>query len=174
MLDSNPGYAMTVNSLQYMTGSSIRSKKSLHSENSDVEFLTTELLADKNPIENLSCCVFRKQSFLQIYNDFFTTPRADWLLGLLLSRVGQVVKFNEVLTTHRLHEHGIWSGKSDKEKIDLMVQLLDTYDALFAYQYHSIFKKRKNRIKQKAIARKIGLSDSFLYFLKKVRNKLLK
>ncbi|MCE2788860.1 MAG: glycosyltransferase [Saprospiraceae bacterium] len=173
LLESDSTLSMTVNELRYKKGKDFWENKSLFPENSTTIKLTTELLADKNPIVNLSCCVFRKQSFIQVYDDFYSTPGADWLLGLLLSRIGQVVKFNEVLTTYRVHEHGIWSGKSEQGKIDRTIQLIDTYDALFQYKYHTIFETRKNRIRQTAIARNIGITDSFLHFLKKIRYKLL-
>ncbi len=115
-----------------------------------VENITTAMLARKNHIGNLSACVIRRSAFVKLNSDLHELGFADWMLGMVMGEQGSLVKLGEPMSVYRVHDFGLWSGRSKTENFQKMINhIIDKYDNYLGYRYHDEFMDHKRRLEAK-------------------------
>jgi glycosyltransferase involved in cell wall biosynthesis len=145
--DNMPECVISFNRFQVLkerTGSMHLSDWNIEQE---FELITTPMMALKNRIGNLSACFFRRSAILKLANGFFDMGAADWLYGMALAEIGLLVRLKEPMSVYRVHQNGLWSGRSHKENMIRLVEYtIPRFDQYFEYRYHQEFEEHKNRI----------------------------
>lgn len=94
-----------------------------------------------NRLGNLSGCCFRGKFIRALPNRLFEISFADWLLGMIMAEYGDIAVLKESTSTYRIHLSGQWSGFSDEQKQERMLNSAKIYNAYFDNKYRKYFKK---------------------------------
>lgn len=133
-LDSNPDYAICFHRVSKVDSDG----KSLETNLKIVEDTTDIMDLAKGNFIHTPSVVFRND--FKIPNWFSNTTLADWTL-YLISIGGRKIKFlNEVMACYRIHNNGIWSMKSDRDKRK------GTIETIHVMLRSSFFEKKVERI----------------------------
>jgi glycosyltransferase involved in cell wall biosynthesis len=103
---------------------------------------TTDTIRD-NKLGNLSACVFRKSGVDLLKPDLFDLSIADWMLGIVLSQYGFIAILKEMTSVYRIHNLGVWSNTTKKEKKVQILKSIDVYNKYLEYRYNKDFTRLK-------------------------------
>lgn len=68
-------------------------------------------------IGNFSGCFYRAAAALAVPEAYYEAEHgADWLFNLFIAKHGSIGFIRELLSVYRIHERGVWSGKSRYER----------------------------------------------------------
>lgn len=66
---------------------------------------------------NFSCCVYRASAVRLVPDEYYSqVGAADWLFHLFVLNKGRGFFLKEILSVYRLHDRGLWSALSTREK----------------------------------------------------------
>lgn len=103
-------------------------------------------LAYSNVIGNFSTSIYRRSAIRNLPADFYTIPGYDWITNICISRMGYIGCLADVMSTYRIHDKGLWSGKKTKEKNKEIIEGIDIYDKYTNYEFHESFQEHKSRL----------------------------
>jgi len=130
----------------------------------DFEYITSSQLAMGNRIGNLSACVFRKTAIEKLPSDLFEMGAADWLMGLAIGEFGLLGKLKEPMSVYRVHNKGLWSGKSQRDKNKKMIGRIDELNEYFEFR----FDKEFSYLKRMKVLMKYNVPKSLASYLAKI------
>ncbi len=108
-------------------------------------FNTKDLILD-NFIGNFSCCMYRSDIVKKLPEGLYEFFTVDWMFNIVCSEYGKIGFLNEPMSTYRVHDSGLWSGKENKSKFPQLIQLIDIYNEFLSFRYDFEFKKYQKRI----------------------------
>lgn len=110
------------------------------------KYVTGHDLAYDNLIGNFSTCVYRKECLAALPKEIYDMRCYDWLLNILMSRMGPIVCLMQVMSVYRIHEKGVWSGQDRLEQLQDLVALIDNYNEYTEYEFTEGFTAHKERL----------------------------
>lgn len=125
-------------------------------------------IAYDNLIGNYSTCVYRRDVIQQLPEEMYLWNGVDWITNLMVSRYGKIGCLRDVMNIYRIHSRGIWSSKSEEQKLQELINIIDDYDEKLEYIYHKEFIAHKERLEKQLIYTKT-LGYRLKSFLRKVK-----
>jgi glycosyltransferase involved in cell wall biosynthesis len=108
--------------------------------------ITTADLVDENIIGNFSCCMYRSKTIKNLPKDIYDVFTVDWMFNMACGEQGPIGFLPEPMSVYRKHSQGAWTGKAELDQINILLSLLDTYDALLNHKYKDHFLKLKENL----------------------------
>jgi len=89
---------------------------------------------------------FRNGIVTELPGEFYDAVSGDWLLYVLLSQRGQVHFIPEKMGVRRVHQGGVWSGKSTAEQYLFRIRSIEAVDSLVRGKYQDIVEAEVERL----------------------------
>lgn len=115
-----------------------------------------EQIEQGNQLGNLSACVFRTSCIKNLPRELFDLSIADWMLGVMLSQQGFLAILEEPTSVYRTNLQSQWASKTKDEKMQIMLDRANEYDAFQKGKYHEYWQTFKSNLQ---FERKIPLKD---------------
>jgi glycosyltransferase involved in cell wall biosynthesis len=148
-LDKNPDCVLSIN--RKIIKNEINGQERDESWPYDTESIDidTEMIIMYNHIGNFSCCVFRKSALDRIDPSMYVGGCADWMHGIVLSEMGNIIKMKTITTVYRMHSKGLWGGKSGTDQIrQLIHHTIPKMDAFLEYRQAHHFRQKTLSLEQ--------------------------
>jgi len=145
-LSKNDHFSMVFSSIILLFEDKNMAQFNFYRLKKDQTQLTTEELIENNHIGNFSCCMYKSKIVKVLPNSLFNLYTVDWMFNIACSEKGKVGYLHEYQSVYRIHELGVWSGKSNIENLENLLESIDEYNAYYDYRYNESFLKHKNRI----------------------------
>lgn len=97
-----------------------------------------ELIFD-NLVGNFSTCMYRKTALDALPKGLFEIKSYDWIVNICIARHSLIGFIELPMSVYRIHSAGVWSKKTDIEKLSEQLHILPAYDALTEYIFHQDF-----------------------------------
>ncbi len=110
-------------------------------------WLDARAMVIDNPVGNLSACMYRRAALDALPGKLFTLESYDWIINICVARTSLVGFLNEPMSVYRRHDDGVWTQKSDMEKLTRQLELIPEYDALTNGQFHTEFEILARRLR---------------------------
>lgn len=135
-LRGNPQYPFSFNA--FLRYSEEEARWSMYQDQSDypLDFLPAQKLAENNLIGNIGCSFFRAKELAQVPSGLFELFCGDWMLHLVVARGRDIGFIHEPLSVYRINANGIWTGKEDKKKKEILTGAIHDFDRLTQGEYH--------------------------------------
>ena len=114
--------------------------------NDDFQYIMVTDLVKDNFIGNFSTCVYRTDVIKKIDDSLYDLTVYDWMLNIVVAQQGLIGYIPDVMSVYRLHSAGTWTQKSQNEKIQDTINLMEVYDKYLEYKYTAEFSEHKNRL----------------------------
>ena len=111
-------------------------------------FTTQDIIKD-NFIGNFSSCVYRSSIIKKFPKELFDIYIVDWMFNIYCSLFGKLGFINTIFSVYRKHNKATWNKLEGKEQIQMLLNLIDTYDEFLNYKYSKQFKKKKRDLQNK-------------------------
>lgn len=105
----------------------------------NIQYINIEQQIMGNHIGNHSSVCYRTKILQQIPDSFYCKSFDDALVGIWFAQYGFIAKLMEYTTVYRKFSKGLWTGLSEEEKQNLILQRLKINDNLFNRKYHHFF-----------------------------------
>lgn len=163
LLDANPEFSFSFNTkrLYYQEKKYFESMDLFPKENEVIRFNVHQLIRH-NVVMNVSSCVFRQFLMKKTKYFVFNFDPTDRFWGVFMSQFGDGICINEEMTVYRINPNGIWSGKSEKEKLRSQLKYSFFLDGYFNFQYQNDFSVYRLVIQIQSL-RKSFMILSFLF-----------
>lgn len=125
----------------YMDGSRSDYVRSWLKTNSPKSEYHVEDIVTNNFIPS-SGCMFRKDTFNGVPDEFYSVPSLDWYLHVSGAMRGKISFIDEIMTIRRKHKGGMISMKRRLPKIYWTLETLSVLDKLTEWNYHSQIQNR--------------------------------
>ncbi len=119
--------------------------------NEAFQLLTVSDLIKDNFIGNFSTCVYRNNVIKSLPDSLYDMKVYDWMFNIAVSHHGLIAYIPKVMSTYRQHNAGVWSQKSQLEKIQETINSIDTYNQYLGYMYNVQFTEHKKRLIAQAL-----------------------
>ncbi len=89
--------------------------------------------------------IFRAGLFVDFPDWYLKMPMGDWPLHVLNAQYGDYGYIDEILSSYRVHDGGVWSSQS---RIDILKKTISAEKIVnyhFKYKYKHIFKRKTSR-----------------------------
>ncbi len=116
-------------------------KNYVHPKNLTKDTITTRELITNNFIGNFSCCMYRTEVVKNLPDTLYDIFTVDWMFNIVCSEYGNIGFLSENMSVYRIHNEGLWSSKNSKEKVSVLIELIELYNEFFSFRYDSEFKK---------------------------------
>lgn len=107
------------------------------------QYFTGFDLARDNIIGNFSTCIYRISSIRALPEEMYQIHGYDWLLNIMVSKMGYIGCLYQVMNIYRIHSGGTWSCQSNTERLQEMIDVIDCYNEFTDYEFAEAFKKHK-------------------------------
>ncbi|MBX4258429.1 glycosyltransferase [Clostridium estertheticum] len=114
--------------------------------NNAFQLITVTDLVKDNFIGNFSTCVYRANLLKMIDKSVYDLVVYDWMINILVAQNGLIGYLGEVMSVYRLHPNGVWTRKSELDKLQSTIKSIDEYDNYLQLRYTDEFCEHKNRI----------------------------
>ncbi len=94
------------------------------------------------PQNTICSTVFKKEVIQDKLHSFFEIPYGDMLLHITCARSGYIGFIDEPMATYRRHSGGVYSGASDKERVDNTIKGIKIIKKLFDYKNNTALNSR--------------------------------
>ena len=135
----------------------------------NVEFYNIkQQIVDINHLGNLSGCCFRILLIKQLPEKIFDIGFADWLLGMFMAQYGLLAVLPEATSVYRINKNGQWSGMTDEQKHNTLLNACHKYDNFFDEKYKDYFEELYNRLNKpnKKLRKRDWIPPIFKYLYK--------
>ena len=116
-------------------------------------FLDAQAMVIDNPVGNFSACMYRKTALDALPSELFRMESYDWIINICVARTSLIGFLNEPMSVYRRHVGGVWTQKSDIEKLTRQLELIPAYDALTDGLFHAEFEALESRLRYTIKAR---------------------
>ncbi len=113
--------------------------------------LSARQLIGDHLASNFSTCLYRKTALNALPHGLFEITSYDWIVNICVARRSLIGFLEEPMSVYRLHSGGVWTQKSNIDKLQAQLDLIPAYDALSSHIFHSEFEMQARRL-QKTIA----------------------
>lgn len=147
-LNMHPECSMSANRYYQTTLDGTQQSLSKWHENAGEVLIDIEQqIINGNQLGNLSACCFRSQYLQQLPDDTFDMHVDDYLLGILMTRKGNIAILQEPTSVYRCNPNSMWASLPLIDRIKWNWRLSKIYDNYLQKQYHELWKTyRKNYI----------------------------
>ncbi|HUI63446.1 MAG TPA: glycosyltransferase [Bacteroidota bacterium] len=90
--------------------------------------------------------LFRNGIVTELPPEFYDSVSGDWLLYVLLSQHGPVHFLPEKMGVRRVHNGGVWSGKSPAEQYLFRIRSIEAVDSVVGGKYREITEAEVERL----------------------------
>lgn len=97
---------------------------------------------------NFSTCLYRKTALSALPPSLFETTSYDWIVNICVARHSLIGFLEEPMSVYRMHSGGVWTRKSNIEKLQAQLNLIPAYDALSDHMFRSEFEIQANRLRK--------------------------
>lgn len=118
-----------------------------HEELQYFRYVSGHDLAYDNLIGNFSTCVYRSSALKSLPEQMYDIKGYDWLTNIMVSRMGFIGCLIQPMSIYRIHSKGVWSGQTEEEQLNSMIQAIETYDAYTNHEFTGGFTAHKERLK---------------------------
>ena len=108
-------------------------------------------LAACNHIGNFSTCVYRTEYIHQLPQALFEMKAYDWLTNLLMAKRGMVGCLWQEMNIYRVHQGGAWSGMSQQDQTQSILDVIDVYDHFTDYAFSDGFDVYRRQLHRTAL-----------------------
>lgn len=105
-------------------------------------------ISEGNQLGNLSACIFRGGYLRSIPLDLYDMNIADWMLGIMVARYGDIGILKGSTSVYREKSSGVWAGKSHWQQYRMFIHDIQMYDKYLNYEYHLDWLLAKKKIHQ--------------------------
>jgi glycosyltransferase involved in cell wall biosynthesis len=133
-LDAHPDYAICCSRAQILdrtgTGQHARVLPSIAAG-----MYTAKDLLEGNFI--VTCTVVYRRDLIGPLPAWFRTmgPPGDWALHVLVARFGKINLLDEATSVYRVHSGGVWTGRTEADRLCATIRLLRVLDKELEFQY---------------------------------------
>lgn len=154
-LDSHCECAMTFNQFlvkNFEKGTiALQPRFTQEEEKKYFRYITGHDLAYSNLIGNFSTCVYRSSALKALPEQMYALDCYDWLTNIMVSKTGYIGCLIQPMSIYRIHDKGVWSGRSDKEKNEALIKSIDAYDKFTNGEFREGFAAHKARLSNQTI-----------------------
>jgi len=162
VLEANPEISAVCTNAMFQTDQGIQD--SFFTENDSQLFLYNfHRQYSKNEFPTLTG-VFRTEVFLSLDTNK-STPLADWSFVILAMTIGTVARLNEITAVYRIHDNGMYSKKSEEDKILDYISTANYLLSNFSIRHPNIL-NYANKIKAKKILKTLITNKKILKLIK--------
>lgn len=163
VLDAQPDISFSFNThkLLHQEKNSFQKVELFSKDQRLIRFNVHQLIRD-NVVRNVSSCVFRQFLINKTKHFIFNFDPTDRFWGIFMSHYGDGICINEEMTVYRINPKGVWSGKSEEEKIRGQLKYSFVLDGYFNFQYQDDFSVYRLVIRIHYLRKKI-MRLSFLF-----------
>lgn len=139
---------------RYLRYEEVSNRFSLHPAfeiESDFALFTAAELVRDNLIGNFSVCVYRRELIDRLDPAIFEMKVYDWMLNITVADERFIGYQPEVMSVYRIHPAGVWSGKTPREHLPELLELIDTYNNYLDFKFDSEFKAFKSAVLEEAL-----------------------
>lgn len=142
-LESHQDCVMTMNRLNNFFQEQGRFLPQKWPFKADYQYISARMLAMGNLLGNLSACVFRSSIVKKLKPEIFDINSADWMLGMAMGQWGYIAKLKDLSSVYRISQNGLWSKKTNKQKLRDLNETVSRYDQFLEYRYTKEFSTLK-------------------------------
>lgn len=111
-------------------------------------FNTSELVKN-NFIQNFSGCMYRASVIRNINASLYEMLVYDWMINIVVSQYGFIGYLPQAMSVHPVLNSGSWSGVSEFEQLNTVLNYIDKYNSFLGYRYNNEFIENKSRVCQR-------------------------
>lgn len=146
-LKNHKDYAMVFNRNRLVNDVTKEGKLAWFDPNyKDYMAFNANTLAMGDLIGNFSICMYRGDYVRKIDDSIYDMRTYDWIFSLAVAQYGLIGYLPQVASVYRMTTTGAWSGKTDEERINAVLDSLDDYNKFFNYKYDAQFKNQRNEL----------------------------
>lgn len=142
-LDSHKDYAAALNRYVIYDMENNTLKTTYYYNNLKCITIRTDDLIKTNLIGNFSTCIYRNEIIKKLDPSLYDMEVYDWMFNIAVSQKGPIAYLPDTTSVYRIHKHGSWNGRNDKEKIESMIKACDDYNKFLEYKYSEKFLSNK-------------------------------
>ncbi|MEH2228728.1 MAG: glycosyltransferase [Nostoc sp.] len=75
---------------------------------------------------------------------FYELSMGDWVIHILNAQYGNIGYINEVMSAYRLHTQGVWTSKSDEQRLPAIIQMFSNIKEYLDIKYQATIDKSIN------------------------------
>ncbi|MFN6487274.1 MULTISPECIES: glycosyltransferase [unclassified Nostoc] len=68
---------------------------------------------------------------------FYELSMGDWVIHILNAQYGNIGYINEVMSAYRLHTQGVWTSKSDEQRLPAIIKMFSNIREYLDVKYHA-------------------------------------
>lgn len=110
------------------------------------KYITGHDLAYNNLIGNFSTSVYRSSALRALPEQMYSIKCYDWLTNIMISKMGYIGCLIQPMSIYRVHSGGTWSGQSEREKLQSIIEAIDVYDEYTNREFTAGFGAHKARL----------------------------
>lgn len=114
--------------------------------NDKYQLITAADLARDNFIGNFSTCVYRSNIVKKIDESLYNLVVYDWMFNIVMAQNGLIAYLPEVMSVYRLHPSGVWTQKTEVDKLKNTIEYIEVYNKYLDFVYNNEFTEHKNRL----------------------------
>lgn len=103
-------------------------------------------LAYDNLIGNFSTCVYKNAYLQRLPQRLYDVHAYDWLTNIFIAQMGLVGCLLQPMSIYRIHSAGIWSQKTQQDKLKEIIDMTIIYDELTDHEFTLGFTAHRNRL----------------------------
>ncbi len=152
-LDSHPDYAISCHRVQ-MVDEMGTGRAGLFPPRSAGTYTIEDLLAGNFIMT--ATTVYRRSLAKSLPDWFHEFKLGDWPLCALIARFGKIHLMDDAMAVYRIHSGGIWSGRSEANRLRETARMLTALDSTLAFRYTKIIRQTiaKSYCRMAALSRK--------------------
>ena len=134
-------------SVNYLIYDELKDKFTVRSEIKDsYRLLGAKDLIFDNLIGNFSTCMYRKSALDELPHRLFEIKSYDWIVNICIASQSLVGFIETPMSVYRVHKDGVWSKKTQIEKLKEQLDIIPAYDALTNMAFHKEFDQLKEKL----------------------------
>ena len=114
--------------------------------NDKYQLVTAADLARDNFIGNFSTCVYRANIVKKIDNSLYNIVVYDGMFNIVMAHNGLIAYLPEVMSVYRLHPSGVWTQKTEVDKLENTIEYIEVYNKYLDFVYNAEFTEHKDRL----------------------------
>lgn len=109
----------------------------------DFALFTAAQLVRDNLVGNFSVCMYRRELIEKLDPALFEFTVYDWMFNITVAQERMIGYQPGVMSVYRIHPAGVWSGKTPRQNLPELLELIDTYNNYLGFKFDSEFQAFK-------------------------------
>jgi len=135
-------------------------------------YTSQDIIRDNRIVGNFSACTYRTSELRQLPPKLFEGVAYEYTVNIVLGLHGFIGALSAAMNAYRIHDSGVWSALSEKERLTQMLDLIDVNQELTGHRFDKDFENlRATIIRQLSRVDHAWLRTDFKHSIRAVASK---